>query len=618
MKIDNNNQKENDIYQIVQEKTNLSQKEVKHIIENTLGKSFSIDALIKFIEQKFGIILSKSKEKKYHLSKLPQNLLKYENDILAQSSWILKGTNITKQIENKILFENVNLQIDAKEKSIFIGENGTGKSSLLKVLAGKDDDFEGKIEYGKNMDCMLIDQHLLESNATLNLKETYYSALGKKGNTIRMNAHFEKQLEESILDEKEMEDYLDIVNQMTESNLYYTESIIPEVLMYFGFDQKELERSYAELSGGEKMRFLFAAAVIRSPDLLILDEPTNYLDIEGIMWLENLLQRWQKSILCVSHDKSFIDSTFNSVVVVDKGTIKKYKTTYSNYLILKEKEDIEYSNSREKILEQKKELELYISQNKLNALRTAIVDKKKKELEQMHIPEKLSKKGLDSLTFESEPFHTNIIQANNISFGYANTALGNIDTLVIDKKTRIGIMGANGSGKTTLLKTLLQEIPALSGEVTIHSSAKIGYLSQFISLQDSINPTLNDLALDATGKNALELVGLLKRINIKSLDLSRKWNTFSGGEQVKIALLLTLVQKPHLLVLDEPTNHLDLFSKEDLASLLHEYDGAIIIASHDRQFISDLVDETYFINEGIIKKMEISKAISILENLWTD
>lgn len=595
----------------VQRQTGVEPQVARTYVESSGLPLGNIDAIREYLCRELGLVI---RERDFSLSRLPSSI--FEDGERQTSGHLVQLQGVGKSAGERLLFEDLDLTLSRGEKSLLIGRNGAGKSTLLRVIAGVDTDYDGKIARSENADVMLIDQDLcLAECDEMPLEEAITKLMGPKGEILAKNKHYESLAASEGIPEDELDHYLKCIDDMNERDLYFVENIREEILRHFGFELADMPREVSSLSGGERLRLAFAAALLRRPDLLLLDEPTNHLDIEGIVWLEQLLKLWKRAVICVSHDRSFIQHSFDTIVEVTPTGLRKYRTRYDEFLRLREHERAVAAQNRDQMRAKRQELESFIAQNRFDPMKGALVRRKRRELEDLELPEKEGMFSFEGCNFEVSPYHSSVLRVSDLAFGYGSKRLGEIERLELGPSDRLAVMGPNGAGKTTMIRTMVGHLPALRGEVVMPRNVRVGYLSQLLDTADE-QSTLASVIDKATGRTIEEAMRYLSVIGLQFRDAQKKWGEFSGGEKVKVGIVLLILNSSQLLVLDEPTNHLDLKSKTNLVDILGRYNGSILVASHDRDFLTAVTTDAMVIDEGKVEKTTTQNAIRTLEKKW--
>lgn len=505
---------------------------------------------------------------------------------------ILQGHNLSRLFGGDVLFNNFTLQIQNTSRIALVGRNGSGKSTLLKILAGIETASSGEISKTKDLRVGYLDQYsAVDTNNSI-----WDEMLLVFKDTIAAHEKI-AQLTTQLADEKVLHDeeryatvlkqYETLQHELEQNDGYRYEADIKSMLAGFGFGDMDYSRSISELSGGQKTRLAMAKILLEKHDLLILDEPTNHLDIETLNWLENYLSHYKGALLIVSHDRFFLDKVTNEVYEISHRKLHHYKGNYTYYLEEKERrlEQLEKAYEQQQATIQK--MEDFIAKNIVRATTTKRAQSRRKQLEKM---ERLEKPQGDeksaNFQFSSEKTSGHVVlQTENLAIGYDIPLSQNI-TLDIRKQQAIALVGPNGIGKTTLLKTLVNNLPALSGKIHLGTNVSIGYYDQEQRLLTPHKTVLNEVWDDFSTTNEQDIRSLLGSFLFSGDDVLKPISALSGGERARVLLSKLALRHDNFLILDEPTNHLDLDSKEVLENALIHFDGTILFVSHDRYFIN--------------------------------
>ncbi|MCK5673883.1 MAG: ABC-F family ATP-binding cassette domain-containing protein [Spirochaetales bacterium] len=511
--------------------------------------------------------------------------------------------DITVSFGDRDVLKNLNLNLSSKSRVALSGGNGSGKTTFMKVIGGIVHADSGSISSGPDVRISYLPQSGLSyKRRTLEEEaDEAFSFLHRESESLVI---IEKDLSLLKEDSKDLPGLLEkhhFIHEKLLANSYYNrKELISHVLMGLGFKYSDLSRTCNEFSGGWQMRIALAKVLLENPDIMLLDEPTNYLDIEARNWLEEFLQKFRGGLLIVSHDRYFMDVTVNEVIELFNGDLKRYKGNYSSYEKTREAELIivieQYKRQQEEITK----LEEFISRFRYNASKASMVQSRIKTLEKIkiiEIPENLKKMHL---TFP-EPPHSGkkVLSLKEISKAYGeNKVLTDLD-YEIEKGERIVIAGKNGAGKTTLLKIIAQIDNNFTGSINYGTGVKIAYFSQE---QDSFTNNNNTIIEEMEESTPTELIpklrALLGAFLFRNDDIFKPLSVLSGGEKSRLALLKLLLFPVNLLILDEPTNHLDIHSKDILLDALEGYSGTLLFVSHDRYFIENLANRVLELGEN--------------------
>lgn len=517
---------------------------------------------------------------------------------------IITAKNIKKSFGPKLIFENVSFDISDKDRIALVGRNGTGKTTILKILTDNEDSDEGEIFRKKDIDIGYLEQEPdYGQNLAIDVIKSAKLYLNEIDNNI--NNIIEKLSQTS--DEKELTklsaEYDKLLEKYAELGGYQFESDVAKVSSGLGVTEKMQSLPFNKLSGGEKTRVLLAKLLLEEPDLLLLDEPTNHLDIESMEWLEKYLNDYKGAVLLVSHDRYFLDSVVNKVYELDTDGIETYDGNYTRYALEKEYRylsRLKSYNSQQFVINR---MESQIK--KFRALNTPGLNKKANEIE--HRLEKMSKlpkpilekKAIKLSDNSSDRTGNDVLVIENVSKSFGNKQIINNSSLKMRYKDRIGIIGNNGCGKTTLIKMILGQEPVDSGIIKLGTNLKIGYLSQNVNFEEA-NLTILDYYCNNFIVTPTEARNQLAKILFTGNDVFKKIGSLSGGEKKRLQLSVLMGKNPNFIILDEPTNHLDLSSREILEENLSQFDGNLLIVSHDRYFLNKLATKCWVFDNGNI------------------
>jgi ATP-binding cassette subfamily F protein 3 len=512
------------------------------------------------------------------------------------------------EFSGKTLFSNVSFVINENDKIALMGKNGAGKSTLLKILAGINKPSQGQISAPKEYRIAYLPQHLLtEDNATVfeETSKAFNSIFAMRDEIEALNKELETRTD------YESEDYYKIIERVSElSELYYSiedtnyEAEVEKVLKGIGFLRSDFTRPTSEFSGGWRMRIELAKILLQKPDLILLDEPTNHMDIESIQWLEDFLVNQAKAVVVISHDKAFVNNITTRTIEVTMGRIYDYKTNYSQYLELRkerrEQQQKQYDEQQKFIQEQTE----FIERFKGTYSKTLQVQSRVKMLEKLELIEvdEVDTSAI-KLKFPPAPRSGNYpVIVRDLSKSYEDHVVFNDAEITIERGQKVAFVGRNGEGKSTMIKAIMGEIN-FDGSLELGHNIQIGYFAQNqASLLDENLTIYETIDQAAEGDVRLKIRDLLGAFMFGGEESTKKVKVLSGGEKTRLAILKLLLQPANLLILDEPTNHLDMKTKDIIKDALKEFDGTLILVSHDRDFLDGLVTKVFEFGNRRVKE----------------
>lgn len=516
--------------------------------------------------------------------------------------------NLTVEFGAKPLFNDISFSINDNDKLALVGKNGAGKSTLLKIIAGLQQPSKGNVALPNNIKIGYLPQEMKTVDDTSLFEETRKAFKER----ISLESRLEKLLGEiASREDYESEEYLKLISETEDLRhaiqIRFPENMEAEIektLTGLGFKPSDFHRPTSEFSGGWRMRIELAKILLQKPDLLLLDEPTNHLDINSIQWLEQFLINNANSVVLVSHDRAFLDNVTKRTVEISCGKIYDYKVSYTPFVTLR-KERIQtqlkaYEN-QQKLIEETKE---FIERFRYKATKAVQVQSRIKQLEKI-VPIEIDAEDTSSVNFKFPPAERSgdfplIVENLDKSYGDLQV-FSNVD-LTMRRSEKIALVGSNGEGKTTFVKCVMGEIP-YGGSLKIGHNIKIGYFSQnqaqTLDTSKTVFETVDDVA---TGDIRTRLKDLLATFLFRGEDIDKKVSVLSGGEKTRLAMAKLLLEPVNFLILDEPTNHLDMRTKDVLKKALKEFNGTLIVVSHDRDFLDGLVDKVYEFAGGKVRE----------------
>ena len=518
---------------------------------------------------------------------------------------------LTVEFGGSALFSDVSFVINEKDRIALMGKNGAGKSTLLKILAGVREPSRGKVSAPKDTVIAYLPQHLMTEDGRTVFEETA-QAFAHLHEMEAEIAELNKQLETRT--DYESDGYMELIERVsTLSEKFYSieeinyDADIEKTLLGLGFKREDFDRQTSEFSGGWRMRIELAKLLLKKPDVLLLDEPTNQLDIESIQWLEDFLIDNGQAVVVISHDRAFVDHITTRTIEVTMGRIYDYKVNYSQYLQLRkerrEQQQKAYDEQQKMIAETRE----FIERFKGTYSKTLQVQSRVKMLEKLEILE-VDEEDTSALRLKFPPSPRSgsyPVTIENVSKAYGDHTVFRNANLMIERGDKIAFVGKNGEGKSTLVKCIMKEIEH-EGTLTLGHNVMIGYFAQNqASLLDenlTVFQTIDDVAQGDIRNKIKDLLGAFMFGGENS---AKKVKVLSGGERTRLAMIKLLLEPVNLLILDEPTNHLDMKTKDILKQALLDFDGTLIVVSHDRDFLDGLVSKVYeFGNQKVTEHLE--------------
>jgi len=503
---------------------------------------------------------------------------------------IVEINNIKFKYTDNNLYNNISFTMEKGEHIVLVGPNGSGKSTLMKIIAGKISPDDGTVKWTNNIKYSYLDQYL-EVNKNITISEYLYGTYSKLFNEEeRMNKIYETL---GDLNPNEMEKQLNIAESIREyleqNDFYNIETEINHCIVGLGLKNVDKERIVANLSGGEKMKVFLCKMLLEKPDCILMDEPTNFLDKEHVEWLIDYLKGYKNSFLVISHDKEFLRGIANIVYAIESKNLSKYKGNYDYYLKERDLRVKQHEDAYERQQDLIKRTNIFIEKNITRASTTKMAQSRRKMLEKLDIIERPDHEYQPFIKFPYQKNPSdNVLFIENLLIGYDKPLLPEL-TYKIKSNERVEILGKNGIGKSTLIKTLMGKLKAISGNFKYNPSVVINYFSQEEELDMTIN-AIDYIRILYPMFTLEECLKSLAPLGIKG-DLARKpLSGLSGGELCRVRLSRMTLKKSNLLVLDEPTNHLDQITKNALKDAIDDYDGAVILVSHEKGFADTIVD----------------------------
>ena len=535
---------------------------------------------------------------------------------------------LTVEFGGTTLFSDISFQINEKDRIALMGKNGAGKSTLLKILAGVRQPSRGKVTAPKDCVVAYLPQHLMTEDG----RTVFEEASQAFAHLHAMEAEIEAINNElATRTDYESDSYMELIEKVsTMSEKFYAidlthfEEDVEKALLGLRFTREDFNRQTSDFSGGWRMRIELAKLLLQNPDVLLLDEPTNHLDIESIQWLEDFLITSAKAVIVISHDRKFVDNITTRTIEVTMGRIYDYKVNYSQYLVLRKErreQQMKQYEEQQKMIQETKD---FIERFKGTYSKTLQVQSRVKMLEKLELVE-VDEEDTSALRlkFPPSPRSGNYpVIMDGVGKTYGDHVVFSNASLTIERGDKVAFVGKNGEGKSTLVKCIMKEIEH-EGTLTLGHNVQIGYFAQNqASLLDenlTVFQTIDDVAKGEIRNKIRDLLGAFM---FGSPEASmKKVKVLSGGERTRLAMIKLLLEPVNLLILDEPTNHLDMKTKDILKQALLDFDGTLIVVSHDRDFLDGLVSKVYeFGNKkvkehlcGIYEFLETKKMESLQE-----
>ncbi|PJR03147.1 ABC-F family ATP-binding cassette domain-containing protein [Avrilella dinanensis] len=533
--------------------------------------------------------------------------------------------DISVQFGGTTLFSDVSFSINETDKIALMGKNGAGKSTLLKIIAGANKPSTGNISAPKETVIAYLPQHLLtKDNATV-FEETSkaFSDIFKMRDEIE---NINNQL--TIRTDYESDEYMKLIEKVSElSEKFYSieevnyEAEVEKVLKGLGFTREDFIRPTSEFSGGWRMRIELAKILLQKPDLILLDEPTNHMDIESIEWLEDFLINSAKAVIVISHDRAFVDNITNRTIEVTMGRIYDYKAKYSHYLELRKDRRIHQQKAYDEQQKFIAENQAFIERFRGTFSKTEQVQSRVRMLEKLVLVEvdEVDNSAL-RLKFPPSPRSGQYpVVVEDLSKSYDNHVVFQNANMVIERGQKVAFVGKNGEGKSTMIKAIMKEID-FEGKLEVGHNVQVGYFAQNqASLLDGELTVFDTIDRIAVGDIRSKIKDLLGAFMFSGDDTTKKVKVLSGGEKTRLAMIKLLLEPVNVLILDEPTNHLDMKTKDIIKDALRDFDGTLILVSHDRDFLDGLVTKVFeFGNKRVKEHFEDIKgflALKKMENL---
>ncbi len=506
------------------------------------------------------------------------------------------------------LFQDVSFVINKKDRIALVGKNGAGKSTMLKILAGLQRPTEGTVAVQRGITIGYLPQVMVLSDTRTVMAEAemaFEHIFEMQDRLARMNQELADRTD------YDSESYHELIDRFTHENERFLmmggtnyKAEIERTLVGLGFDRKDFDRPTSEFSGGWRMRIELAKLLLRRPDVLLLDEPTNHLDIESIQWLENFLRVSPGAVVLVSHDRAFINNVTNRTIEISCGRIYDYKVSYDEFVVLRKERREQQLRAYENQQKEIKDTEDFIERFRYKATKAVQVQSRIKQLEKI-VPIEVDEEDTSSLHLKFAPATRSgnyPVICEGVRKAYGDHVVFHDVTQTISRGEKVAFVGKNGEGKSTLVKCIMDQIP-YDGKLVIGHNVQIGYFAQNqAQLLDGELTVFDTIDRVAKGDIRLKIRDILGAFMFGGEASDKKVKVLSGGERSRLAMIKLLLEPVNFLILDEPTNHLDMRSKDVLKEAIREFDGTVIVVSHDREFLDGLVTKVYEFGGGVVKE----------------
>ena len=517
--------------------------------------------------------------------------------------------DISVQFGGTTLFSDVSFAINENDKIALMGKNGAGKSTLLKIIAGQSKPSTGNISAPKEAVIAYLPQHLLTTDGATVMEE----ASKAFGEIFSMKAEIDEINEQlTVRTDYESDQYMKLIERVSDlSEKFYAieevnyEAEVEKILVGLGFEREDFTRQTSEFSGGWRMRIELAKILLKKPDLILLDEPTNHMDIESIQWLEDFLLNSAKAVVVISHDRAFVDNITNRTIEVTMGRIYDYKAKYSHYLELRKDRRIHQQKAYDEQQRMIADNRTFIDRFKGTFSKTDAVQSRVKMLEKLVIVQ-VDEVDTSALKLKFPPAARSgqyPVVVKDLSKSYGDHVVFKDANIVIERGQKVAFVGKNGEGKSTMIKAIMKEIGIDEGSVEIGHNSQIGYFAQnqaaLLDENATIFETIDGIAV---GDVRTQIKNILGAFMFHGDDITKKVKVLSGGEKTRLAMIKLLLEPVNLLILDEPSNHLDMKTKDIIKDALRDFDGTLILVSHDRDFLDGLATKVFEFGNKRVKE----------------
>lgn len=516
--------------------------------------------------------------------------------------------NLSVEFSAKSLFDNISYVINRKDKIALVGKNGAGKSTMLKIIAGLQNPTSGTVSMPQELTIGYLPQQMETSDTLTLIEETKKAFAHIDKMQKRLDSMTEQLQKRTDYESPEYQDLIDRITSLSEllaiEESENSQAEIEKTLIGLGFTRADFDRPTSEFSGGWRMRVELAKILLQRPDVLLLDEPTNHLDIESIQWLEQFLTTKANAVVLVSHDRAFIDNVTNRTIEISLGKIYDYNVNYSKFVTLREERIQQQMRAYQNQQKQIQDTEEFIERFRYKATKSVQVQSRIKQLAKIQrIEVDETDTSRLNLKFPPAPRSGDYpVIADNVGKNYGDHQVFDHATFTIKRGEKVAFVGKNGEGKSTLVKCIMGEIP-FTGSLKIGHNVKIGYFAQNqAQMLDGDITVFDTIDRVAVGDIRLKIRDILGAFMFGGEASDKKVKVLSGGEKTRLAMIRLLLEPVNLLILDEPTNHLDMKTKDILKQAIKDFNGTVIVVSHDREFIDGLVEKVYEFGQGKVKE----------------
>jgi len=514
---------------------------------------------------------------------------------------LLVAENINHGFGARTILENVSFRLRKGEHIALVGANGEGKSSFLNIITNKLMPDAGKIRWSSRATVGYLDQHTVLSKGKT-IREALREAFKHMYDLEKEMIDIYDKMGEATDDEmaKYLEDTAEIQTILENSGFYIIDAKIQEVANGLGLGEIGLDKDVTDLSGGQRTKVLLTKLLLENPTILVLDEPTNYLDEDHITWLTKYLQEYENSFVLVSHDIDFINNTCNVIYHLENAELNRYKGNYDEFVRLNEIKKRQEEQAYDKQVEERKRLEDFVARNKARVATRGMANSRQKQLDKMDILERPREKVKPTFEFKEARASGKILfETENLVLGY-DEALTKPLNFMLERGRKIALKGMNGIGKSTLLKTVLGIIKPYDGKVELGDYIELGYFEQESSRENSNTP-MDEVWQEFPGLSNFEVRQSLAKCGLTNDHITSQMRVLSGGEAAKVRLCKVMLKGINFLVLDEPTNHLDVEAKDELKKAIKNFRGTVLLVSHEPEFYMDIVDDVWNIEDFTTK-----------------